>query len=87
MTETNSKKRKRVSITGTEKREICLYSNEHSNYSELQIANHFQKPRNTITDILANKTKWINASSKEMNNKYKRDRLIPKTVLCQPWNR
>jgi hypothetical protein len=72
-------KRKRVCLTPTEKREICVYANEHSSHSALQIANHFQKPRKTISDILSEKTKWINVSSDELKNKYERDGMIPKT--------
>lgn len=56
--ETTSKKRK--ILTFGEKKELCLFHQENPSLSQEEIGKKFGVKRNTVSDILKNKEKWLN---------------------------
>ena len=59
-----AKKRRRVDISASQKRDVCLYREQHPKATQAQILVHFSNEwgvsigRSTISDILRDKVKW-----------------------------
>ena len=60
-----AKKRRRVDISASQKRDVCLYKEQHPKATQAQILVHFSNEwgvsvgRSTISDILRDKVKWL----------------------------
>ena len=63
-----AKKRRRVDISASQKRDVCLYKEQHPKATQAQILVHFSNEwgvsvgRSTISDILRDKVKWLSVS-------------------------
>ena len=68
--ETSSPARKRghVDISASQKRDVCLYKEQHPKATQAKILVHFSNEwgvsvgRSTISDILRDKVKWLSVS-------------------------
>jgi len=68
------KKRNRNEITIEQKRELCLYAQEHPQLKQVELRLHFQAKWNTnigsstLSDILKNSEKWFDTTNIRSSN-------------------
>lgn len=58
-------KHQKKRLVGPQRREICLYQQEHPGAKQEEIANHFGVERSTVSKILKYKDKWLAVPSEE----------------------
>jgi len=60
-----SAKRRRVEISASQKKDLCVYREEHPGVTQVQLRAHFAKEwgvtvgKSTVSDILKDKAKWL----------------------------
>ena len=64
-----STKRKRVSLSAAQKRELCEKKEKNPNLSNVELALQYHVGKSTITDILKEKRHWLSISESQENVK------------------
>ncbi|CAG8731959.1 8765_t:CDS:2, partial [Racocetra persica] len=71
----SSQSKKRVTLKGYEKQELCLQKQQNPQITRAQLATEFNIALNTVNDILKRKDYWLNIDPNSFATKSQRNRL------------
>ena len=72
---------KRVSLTGVQKKDLCLKKKAHPNLTHAALAKLYGIKENTVSTILKNSSYWLNLDESFSLAKRKRERIAAYPVI------